>query len=95
MEVKNDDIQQKQQILQTEIMDKNYDKNAFINYCLTKKENGDDLNNWTVEELTQIVNEFIKTQNEAQQPPSEIKPEETQKVEGTQKEGQEIKKEKK
>ena len=58
-----DDIGQKKNLLQTEIIDKNYDKTAFINFCLSKRENGDDLNNWSLEELTQIVNEFAKTQN--------------------------------
>ena len=66
-------IQAKQNLLQSEIIDKNYDKTAFINFCLSKKENGDDLNNWTLEELTEIVTEFVKNQNEAQQ---EAQPEE-------------------
>ena len=66
-------IQDKQNLLQSEIIDKNYDKTAFINFCLSKKENGDDLNNWTLEELTEIVTEFVKNQNEAQQ---EAQPEE-------------------
>ena len=55
-------IQAKQNLLQSEIIDKNYDKTAFINFCLSKKENGDDLNNWTLEELTEIVTEFVKNQ---------------------------------
>ena len=84
----NDEIQAKQNLLQTEIIEKNYDKTAFINFCLSKKENGDDLNNWTLDELTQIVNEFVNTQNQTSTQ-NETKPEET-KAEG---EGQEIKKE--
>lgn len=31
-----------------------------------KKENGDDLNNWSLDELKQIVEEFVNTQNESQ-----------------------------
>ena len=54
----------KQNLLQTEIIDKNYDKTAFINYCMSKKDNGDDLNSWTFEELTQIVNEFVQNQTQ-------------------------------
>ena len=61
-----DEIQAKQTLLQTEIIEKNYDKTAFINFCLSKKENGDDLNNWTVDELTEIVREFVNSQNQAQ-----------------------------
>ena len=60
-----EEIQAKQNLLQNEIIDKNYDKTAFINFCLSKKENGDDLNNWTLDELREIVTEFVKTQNEA------------------------------
>lgn len=32
-----DDFQKKQTLLQTEIIEKNYDKTAFINFCLSKK----------------------------------------------------------
>ena len=59
-------IQKKQKYLQKEILDKNYDKTAFINFCLLKKDCGDDLNNWTLEELLIVVNEFqsyIKEEN--------------------------------
>jgi hypothetical protein len=59
----NDDFGKKQTLLQEEIIDKNYDKTAFINFCMSKKDNGDDLNSWTLEELTEVVNEFKKTQN--------------------------------
>ena len=67
MEENMEEIQAKQTLLQTEIIEKNYDKTAFINFCLSKKENGDDLNNWTLEELKQIVEEFVSSQNEASQ----------------------------
>ena len=94
MEENNEEIQAKQTLLQTEIIDKNYDKTAFINFCLSKKENGDDLNNWTLDELKEIVNEFVNTQNEAQQEQIVEKKIEIQASE-TPKEGenQEIKKE--
>ena len=57
------EIQAKQQLLQTEIIEKNYDKGSFINFCLSKRENGDDLNNWTLSELESVVKEFVSTQN--------------------------------
>ena len=63
MEENMEEIQAKQTLLQTEIIEKNYDKTAFINFCLSKKENGDDLNNWSLDELKQIVEEFVSTQN--------------------------------
>ena len=50
----------KQELLQKEIIEKNYDKTAFINFCMSKKENGDDLNMWTLEDLTNVVQEFVK-----------------------------------
>ena len=62
-----EDIKKKQNILQKEIIDKNYDKTAFINFCLWKKEDGDDLNAWTLEELKEIVEEFVKSQNTVNQ----------------------------
>ena len=58
----DNEIQAKQLLLQTEIIDKNFDKGSFINFCLSKRENGDDLNNWTLSELETIVKEFAASQ---------------------------------
>ena len=58
------DLDQKKQYLTSEIINKNYNANEFINYCLKKKENGDDLINWTFEELKQCVTEFQLQQGE-------------------------------
>jgi len=66
MEVE-DEFQKKQNLLQKEIIEKNFDKTAFINFCMSKKDNGDDLNNWTYEELSSVVHEFVSSQ----QPPNE------------------------
>ena len=88
----NDEIQAKQTLLQNEIIEKNYDKTAFINFCLSKKENGDDLNNWTLDELKEIVSEFVNTQNQAQAQ-NEPKEEEIENEGQKEGEGQEIKKE--
>ena len=59
----SDETLAKQNLLREEISKKNYDQTSFVNYCLTKKENGDDLNNWTLEELKMIVKEFINAQS--------------------------------
>ena len=88
----SDEIEAKQSLLQTEIIEKNYDKTAFINFCLSKKENGDDLNNWTLDEITQIVKEFVSTQNQNEQT-TELKMEEIKSEPTKEGEGQEIKKE--
>ena len=46
------DIEMKQNLIKSTIIDKNYDKNAFFNFCMSKKEEGgDNLANWTMEEL--------------------------------------------
>ena len=79
-----DEVQKKQNLLKDEIIDKNYDKTAFINFCMSKKDNGDDLNNWTYEELSLIVKEFISSQKpalEEQKADDEIKTENIEKIE--------------
>lgn len=57
-----DQVKLKQETIQTEIIDKDYDKNKFLAYCLSKKPNGDDLSNWTILELNNIIIEFVKAQ---------------------------------
>ena len=74
--MEDNEIQLKQSLLQSEIIEKNYDKLAFIDFCLGKKENGDDLNSWTLDELREITKEFISTQSEGQTPTG-LKTEET------------------
>ena len=66
MDAGDDEIQQKQDLLQKEIIDKNLDKTSFINFCLSKKENGDDLTNWSLSELQAIVKEFTESQAQSQ-----------------------------
>ena len=61
-----DEFQKKQDLLQKEIIDKNFDKTAFINFCMGKKDNGDDLNNWSYEELSTVVQEFVSSQQSNQ-----------------------------
>jgi len=71
MEGSDQEIQAKQELLQREIIQRNLDKGSFINFCLSKKENGDDLNNWTFAELEEIVKEFVSNQSQPENvPPS-------------------------
>ena len=72
MDAGEDEIQQKQELLQREIIDKNLDKTSFINFCLSKKENGDDLSNWTLSELEATVKEFVESQQQPQTQSTEI-----------------------
>jgi hypothetical protein len=48
----------KQSFLKTEIIDKNIDQDKFLDYCMQIKENGDDINNWTFDELKKCVSDF-------------------------------------
>ena len=57
-EQQQDQLQLKQSLLQTEIIEKNYDQMEFLNFCTSQKENGDDLNNWSYEELKTCVANF-------------------------------------
>jgi len=50
----------KQELLKSEIIDKNYNKDKFLQFCLSKKENGDDLTKWNLLELNDAIIQFIK-----------------------------------
>ena len=61
----NPDIIEKQNLIKSNIIDKNYDKNLFFSFCMNKQgSKGDDLSNWTIEELKEAINNFIKEQND-------------------------------
>ena len=76
-------ILKKQELLKTEIIDKNHDKQAFLDFCISKKENGDDLDCWTYEELKAIIEDFKTFQNQEnhKQEKEELKKDEEIKVE--------------
>ena len=76
---KESEVQKKQELLQKEIISKNYDKTIFINFCLSKKKNGDDLNEYTYDELVAVVKEFIASQKKEAE--TEKKEEQQTKVE--------------
>jgi hypothetical protein len=63
----NEDIKFKQNLIKEAIIDKNYDKNSFFNFCMTRKPNTDDLRNWELEELQKVINDFINFENEKNQ----------------------------
>lgn len=63
-EEESNDILEKQKLIKENILDKHYDKDQFFAYCMKNKpENGDNLKNWTTEELTSTINNFIEEQN--------------------------------
>lgn len=54
----NNENDTKINLIKEEITDKNYNQLDFMNFCLFKRRNGDDIDNWTLEELTSLVKEF-------------------------------------
>jgi len=56
---------EKQNLIKSEIIDKNYDKNLFFSYCMNiEGSKGDNLSNWSIEELKKVIESFIKEENE-------------------------------
>ena len=58
-EEQDEELELKRNLLQKEIIDGNYNKEQFIDYCLALKPYGDDISQWTYEELKSTVNSFI------------------------------------
>ena len=58
-EENTDDLSRKKDLLQREIVNGNYNKDQFIDYCLALKPYGDDLSQWSYDELKSAVNSFI------------------------------------
>ena len=63
MEEQAKEIEEKQKYLINEIMNQNYDPQRFSDYISNSKENGTDLNNWTFEELKEIVISFKRNED--------------------------------
>ena len=61
------DNTRKQIYLKENILDAGYDPNQFAMYMMSLKENGTNISVWTIEELEDIVNSFIKIQNQKQE----------------------------
>ena len=64
MDKKDEEYKKKQQLLKNEILDRGYDPDEFIDFCLNAKKEGDDLNNWEYDELQKKIQEFINKVNE-------------------------------
>ena len=57
----SDDLQSKQAYLRANVLEKGYDADEFMGFLQNiKGENGLDLNNWQMNELITVVNDFIK-----------------------------------
>ena len=53
---KKTDLDLKKELLQKEIIDKNYNKQMFLDFCSSRKQFGDDLNLWSINELKEVIN---------------------------------------
>ena len=60
-----ENLNKKQLYLRTEILEEGYDPQEFNDYmCSIRNEENIDLNNWTLEELTKVVNSFKARNND-------------------------------
>ena len=54
------DLEIKKKIMQTKIINNNYNKDHFLDFCNAKRTDGENLNRWTISEFEDIVNEYLK-----------------------------------
>ena len=65
-------------LIKREIINKNYAKRDFMNFCLFKKNNGDNIDNWTMDELSSVVHEFQKNNSPQEEIDNDIYNEENE-----------------
>ena len=58
MQNSENDLEIKKKILQTKIINNNYNKDHFLDFCNAKRTDGENLNRWTISEFEDIVNIF-------------------------------------
>lgn len=75
--MEEDHTKLKQAYLREQIMKKGYNPTHFANYLATQRENGDDIENWSLQSLREIVIQFREDYPE---PPSSSDEEEESKV---------------
>ena len=66
--MENDRVAEMQAYLRREIADKNYDPEAFVEFISTRKNGGEDFENWSFEEVQQVVADFKKQHAPLTQP---------------------------
>ena len=78
----SDDLQSKQAYLRENVLETGYDADEFMTFLQTKKgENGLDLNNWSMNELITVVDEFINSKKVKSNPQLEQSEEKEEKNE--------------
>lgn len=63
MKEDKEELERKQSYLREQILDQNYNVENFNEYISNLKENGNNLMNWTMNELVEIVNNFKKKES--------------------------------
>lgn len=67
-----DSAKEKQAYLRSEIIEKGYDPGDFVEYLTQRRENGEDIDVWTMDELQEEVRGFIKSiQEDTQETPNQ------------------------
>lgn len=66
----DDATREKQTYLRTEVLEKGYDPEKFSEFLFSKKEGGEDINRWHINELKDLVRAFTL----ANRPPGEANP---------------------
>ena len=59
--MQEDATRRKQVFLRESILEKGYDSVDFIDYISRERENGDDIDNWSISSLEEIVNKYKRT----------------------------------
>jgi len=78
----SDDLQSKQAYLRENVLEMGYDADEFMTFLQTKKgENGLDLNNWSMNELITVVDEFVNNKKVKPNPQPEQNEEKEEKNE--------------
>ena len=67
------DLEIKKKIMQLKIINNNYNKDHFLDFCSAKRTDGDNLNRWTISEFQGIIDEYIKYHENENYKKKEIK----------------------
>ena len=64
MSEESNQLKLKEELIKEELENKNYEKEIFLKFISEKKENGSDLNNWSIYELTNEIYSYKNSQNQ-------------------------------
>lgn len=67
-----EDTKHKQIYLRKEILEKGYDANKFVEYLSSKRENGEDIDNWSTASLEEAVKNYVGITPKPEGPPKTL-----------------------